>query len=332
MSIEESVVAFGPDKTLIGILTPSAIAGQRPRVGCLLLNTGVNHRVGPRRINVKVARQLAGAGIPCLRFDMTGIGDSRASSGREDYQQQQLKDMHAALDELQARTGLTQFLVYGVCSGAASALRISLADPRIVGALMFDGYAFPSIPVRAERKLRRGLAFAFNASLRRTYPAWRDFTGWLASPMDAAARSRLLAHWRKPPAPEEQQGAIFSTGIAYYGPEQHAADLQALVDRGVQVYAMFSAMLHVVDRNKDMLSQLRGHPCLQRIRYRFWPELDHTVTQVQAQHKLLDEIEQWAVEVAQKLAPPGPARSVPAVAIVDTGRTQPAQNLARVAA
>ncbi|HYP70713.1 MAG TPA: alpha/beta fold hydrolase, partial [Variovorax sp.] len=197
MSIQESVVTFGPDKTLVGILTEPAAEAGRARLGCLLLNTGVNHRIGPRRINVKTAQQLAGSGLPCMRFDMSGIGDSKASGGREGYREQQSADMRAALDQFQESTGISQFVVFGLCTGAVCALHLALADPRIVGVLMFDGYVFLTKATRIERKLRRGLAFPFNAALRSTNAKWRDWTGWLRSPFDAGARARLLSHFRK---------------------------------------------------------------------------------------------------------------------------------------
>jgi len=311
MSTEESVVSFGPDQTLIGIVTTPPADAPHAGIGCLLLNTGVNHRIGPRRINVKAARKLAASGVPSLRFDMTGIGDSKASSGREDYRQQQLSDMRAALDQFQASTGLSRFVVFGVCTGAANALTLALADARVVGVLMFDGHIFPDKLMRLERKLRRWLAFPFNRSLRGTYGPWRDFTGWLRAPLDAAARARLAARLRGQAGVSDAEGTdIFAEGARHYGPDDFAGDLQTLLDRGVDIYVMHSAMLNVVDRNRNLLAQLRGHPALERIRYRFWPDVDHTLTLVDAQHRLLQALDQWAGEVAtaQRTGPAGATR------------------------
>lgn len=310
-TVEESVVSFGPDQTLVGILTTPSADTPHAGIGCLLLNTGVNHRIGPRRVNVKAARRLAGSGIPCLRFDMTGIGDSKASSGREDYRQQQLADMRAALDQFQASTGLSRFVIFGVCTGAANALTLALADARVVGVLMFDGHIFPDKLMRLERKVRRWLAFPFNASLRRTYGPWRDWTGWLRSPTDANARARVVARLRgRPLAPESESTEIFAAGAQRYGAGDFARDLQTLLDRGVDVYIMHSAMLNIVDRNRNLLAQLRGQPCLERVRYRFWPDVDHTLTLLDAQRRLLQALEQWALEVstAQRASPASPAR------------------------
>lgn len=320
MNFDESIVSFGPEDALVGILTEPGAGVVRAQVGCLLLNTGMNYRVGQRRINVKLARRLAASGIPTLRFDMSGIGDSRPSSSRDSFRQQQANDMGAALDRFQASTGLRRFLVFGVCSGAENALSIGLVDSRVVGVLLFDGPDFLSKRVRAARKLRRLAAFPFSAPLRHQNAGWQDLTAWLRSPLSAPLRRKFLARLRKPrDAATEALPDIFSTNAPAYSAKEYAADLQSLIDRGVDVYVMFSAMLHAADRNMDMLAQLRGEPCLKQIRYRFWPDIDHTAPLLDGQRRLLDAIDAWAVEVAQRpageapQAPPGRQASVRSV-------------------
>ena len=299
MNYEESIVGFGREEALVGILTEPGEGAVRARVGCLLLNTGMNYRVGQRRINVKLARRLAASGIPSLRFDMSGLGDSKASSSRDSFRQQQSNDMSAALDQFQASTGLRKFLVFGVCSGADNALSIGLVDSRVVGVLLFDGPDFLSKRVRAVRKLHRMAAFPFNAALRHQNAAWRALTAWLRSPLDASLGRQFLARLRKSKGAEsEVQADIFATNAPAYTAKDYAAELQSLLDRGVDVYVMFSAMLHAADRNMGMLAQLRGEPCLKQIRYRFWPDIDHTATLLDGQRRLLDAVDEWAVEVA----------------------------------
>jgi hypothetical protein len=47
-----------------------------------MFNMGANHRIGPRRINVKLARVLAARGVSSLRFDLGGVGDSETPTSR----------------------------------------------------------------------------------------------------------------------------------------------------------------------------------------------------------------------------------------------------------
>ena len=310
MHREESILNFGHDEALVGILTQPGGDDVQAQVGCLLLNTGLNYRVGQRRINVKLARRLAASGIPALRFDMSGIGDSKPSSSPLDFRQQQLSDMRAALDAFQASTGLRHFLVFGVCSGAANALAVSLADRRVVGVLLFDGQDFLGKRARVARKLRLLLAFPFNAALRRQNAAWQDLKAWSRAPMDVRARQRVFARLRRRSRAADDAGdKVFGTDGPVCTPADYARDLQSLLDRGVDVYVMFSAMLHVADNHMDMLAQVRGQPCLERIRYRFWPDIDHTATLLDAQQRLLDAVDAWAVEVAQRSCMSAPARA-----------------------
>lgn len=291
----ETPVLFGPDEGLFGMLSqPQA---GRTDVACLVLNTGVNHRIGPHRINVKTARRLASAGIPTLRFDLSGIGDSVAAQSRNAFRAQAVEDMKAAMDFLGERYGVRRFLVFGICSGAENAMAVALADPRITGMLAFDGEMYLTRGVRMERKLRRLAAFPFNAAVRASYFWWRDLTDWLGAG-DAAARERTMARVaallpNRTPAVE--QGSIFGSAEApVVDAAEHERRLLSLADRGVDVSLMYSVTYNSTDRNHGMLSQLRGSRLFERVKYRFWPDIDHTATTRAMQAKLLDAVEEWA--------------------------------------
>ena len=321
--MDESTLCFGPDQGLIGVLTrPTAVGDERPRIGCLLLNVGVNHRIGPRRINVKAARRLAAMGIPSLRFDLSGVGDSLASAAQNDFRQQALIDMKAALDQLQACTGLTRFIVLGICSGATNGMALALADPRVIGLLMLDGYIFLTRGVRLERKLRRLAAFAFNPSVRRSSGAWNDWMAWLRAPLDAQARTKALGRaffGRFAPRTAEETG-ILSADTPEYGATDFTRDMSTLVARGVDIYLMYSATLIAVDHDRDLLRGLGNPPFLSRVRYEHLPGVDHTATALVAQRKLLDATCAWAgsISAAQPTPPapppPGPEDRRPAAA------------------
>lgn len=283
-----------------------------------MLNTGINHRIGPRRVNVKLARQLAQLGISSLRFDLSGLGDSLASVEELDFRQQAMADMKTALDFFEARTGLRRFMVFGVCSGAVNAWELTLADHRIVGMCTFDGYAFPTSIVRLERKLRRWMAFPFNPTLRHAYPAWHDAVQWIRAPLDAHARRRALSHWRGRRGTASDAPDIFETDAPTYEPARFAADMQSALNRQVDMYLMHSAMVNVIDHDRALLATFRGQPWLDRISYRFWPNADHTMTLLEAQHEVLHEVAAWAARVLQAHAGQPTATLLPAVAPLST--------------
>ena len=72
--MSERVVEFGDGVQLSGVVTEPS--GPARSTGVLLLGAGLLHRVGPARLHVELARALAAAGLPVLRFDYSGIGES----------------------------------------------------------------------------------------------------------------------------------------------------------------------------------------------------------------------------------------------------------------
>src|SRR5690606_23743533 len=79
--MRESAVLFGPTRSLVGVVTEPAAGSARPDApAVLILNSGLVHRVGPKRLHVRLARRLAGLGFTCMRIDLSGIGDSRTAS------------------------------------------------------------------------------------------------------------------------------------------------------------------------------------------------------------------------------------------------------------
>ena len=85
--MSESTILFGSKGGLVGTLAlPDEGNDGHADIGFLFLNAGVVHRVGPHRINVRIARQLAARGIPSIRFDLCGHGDSVRVSGESGTQ------------------------------------------------------------------------------------------------------------------------------------------------------------------------------------------------------------------------------------------------------
>jgi pimeloyl-ACP methyl ester carboxylesterase len=289
---QEQPLLFGPEENLLGVITRPA----DPRsVACLMFNFGVTHRVGPRRIQVKLARRLAQQGIASLRFDLSGLGDSRTPETSQSFEEQALSDLRLAVDQLESRLGIRRVIVIGLCSGAVHGFHAALADPRITGLLAFDGFAFTSRAAQLERRLRRFLRFPL-AQTRH----------WI---------ERLRGTDRPP------DGDLLRTGARtqIQSADDFRRDTEALIARGVAVYMLYSATHQSRDRNKDQLQALRGCAVLDQLRYEFIPHLDHSFTEIAGQELFLDTVCHWVAGIQAKHAGPaaaaGPAR-------------QPAQRLA----
>jgi len=119
-------------ETLVGILHPAAATSVR--FGILVVVGGPQYRVGSHRQFVQMARELAAAGYPVLRFDYRGMGDSAApAQGFERVE----PDIRAAIDRFSAEIPtLEGVIVFGLCDAAAAALMYCLVDARVAGLIL----------------------------------------------------------------------------------------------------------------------------------------------------------------------------------------------------
>src|SRR5262249_41153333 len=145
VTMREKAFLFGKHRSLFGISTdpdPRTTAAGRPAV--ILLNAGVVHRIGPHRCSVRIARRLAAGGFPALRFDLAGIGDSAPRRDALSFAEGAVSDVVEAMDHLQKTRGARSFVLMGLCAGAVNAYETARRDARVAGALMIDGYAYPT--------------------------------------------------------------------------------------------------------------------------------------------------------------------------------------------
>jgi pimeloyl-ACP methyl ester carboxylesterase len=276
----ELPLVFGSDRHLVGTLTMPA-TGPTQRTAFVLLNAGVIHRIGPHRINVKLARELASQGFNTLRFDLSGQGDSRAPSSSGDFTAQAVADIRAAMDHLERTTDVHRFVIAGICSGADNGLAAALADDRVVGLCLLDGYTYPTSKtrwVRLKRRLRGPLLSAVLPwALRR-----------LTALSVAIARRRGDAL------------ALVDNDRRFPSREEFAASMQTLVDRGVEVCLVYSGSLlpqyNYDDQFRDAFAQ---YGFATRVRSEYRPDIDHSVTPVGAQQQLLELVSGWARTLPQ---------------------------------
>lgn len=118
-------------------------------LGLVIVVGGPQTRVGSHRQFVLLARRLAAAGYPVLRFDYRGMGDSGGETKNFEEIDQ---DIATAIDALQQACPMVQRVVlWGLCDGAAASLLYCGArqDARLVGLCL------PNPWVRSEASLAR---------------------------------------------------------------------------------------------------------------------------------------------------------------------------------
>jgi alpha-beta hydrolase superfamily lysophospholipase len=123
------------------------VGAARQDVCAVLLNAGALRRIGPNRMWVEVSRRWAARGVPTVRLDLEGIGDSDGDErllidNRILYGPRMIEQTVATLDQLAALALPQRFVLVGLCSGAYWALHAALTDPRVVGAFMVNLYSF----------------------------------------------------------------------------------------------------------------------------------------------------------------------------------------------
>ncbi len=136
---ETPVVFSGQGQSLIGVIHTCATA-EPNRLGVLVVVGGPQYRVGSHRQFVLLARHLAGQGIPTMRFDARGMGDS--SGEPRDFLTLH-DDISAAVDCFLATCpALAGVVLWGLCDAASAALFYAHQDTRVKGVVLLNPWLF----------------------------------------------------------------------------------------------------------------------------------------------------------------------------------------------
>jgi len=187
----ERAVAFGAGGSLVGVLTEPDPAHSVPGApAALMWNVGIQHRVGPYRVQVDLARELARRGFTSLRFDLSGMGDSEVRQDHRTDQERALDDVREAMALLEKRRSIGRFLPIGFCSSVDSVHAISLADERIVAACFIEGYAYRTRGFWLHYPLRTLDWMRWKRRIVRKLPMWISSVASAPQAVDAVAQDR----------------------------------------------------------------------------------------------------------------------------------------------
>ena len=128
----EAALIFGCESdSLVGVLSEVAAPATR---GVLIIVGGPQYRAGSHRQFTLLARYLASQGIPALRFDYRGMGDSTGPMRSFEHV---TDDIRCAIDGFfAAMPALREVVIWGLCDAASAALFYAHHDPRVSGLVL----------------------------------------------------------------------------------------------------------------------------------------------------------------------------------------------------
>ena len=150
MSASEHALTFAcKQEQLVGVISMPAIDQAPQHTGVVVIVGGPQYRAGSHRQFVLLARAIASAGYPVLRFDYRGMGDSAGT--QRDFSATGA-DVAAAIDAMQEYVpDVRQIVLWGLCDGASAALLYchETNDTRVTGMCLLNPW------VRSEVSLAR---------------------------------------------------------------------------------------------------------------------------------------------------------------------------------
>ncbi len=293
-TVREHAVQFGAGRRLFGIVTEPverSVPAYRPAL--VFLNVGANHRVGPNRMYVAMARDLAAQGFTCFRFDVGGLGDSKIAPGAREnrlYSKDSVGDVKSAMTLLRETRHAARFVLIGLCSGAYLAFHTCVEDPRVVGQVLINPQTF---------EWKEG--DTLELSTRNSFHSTRYYLRSLISPVTWKRTLKGEVHVKKVAQVLRQRlvarTSILVKNLAARVRSQSepltevARAFRTMSDRDVQSLLVFSFMDGGLDMiEKHLGSEARKMRGRANFRLRIIDGADHTFTPLDSQTKVHDLI------------------------------------------
>jgi len=299
MSCVEHALTFGcAGDALVGIVSlPApvdanavpAAGAESADVGMVIIVGGPQYRAGSHRQFTLLARAVAEAGYPVLRFDYRGMGDS---TGAQRNFEAVNDDVAAAIDELMRRfPTLRRVVLWGLCDGASAALLYLHAtqDRRVRGLCIANPW------VRTEAGLARTHVKHYYLKRLRQPDFWRKAICGRVAGKAASDLWRNLSVSRVRPD-DKSPGATFGQDAPFQ-------------DRMYEAAAWFDGeLLLLISGNdltaKEFLGHVQDHPHWQPVLSRTrctcvtFADGDHTFSNVDDERSLHRTVVRWLAQLA----------------------------------
>jgi alpha-beta hydrolase superfamily lysophospholipase len=286
-AVTERTLRFGDAGALFGVLTRPAEppAAQAARTAVVFLNTAAHNRTGAHRVYVPMARAWAAEGIPVLRFDLRGIGDSPSANGRALYSRHAVGDVSEALAVVRRETGAQRVVLIGLCAGAYVGYHAALAGVAadelvLINPQTLDFREGDSLDVKPSTRV------AARPATSRIELVREGIRRALAGELDVPKLAARVAMRAKHVAKARARAAV--SRVAPRLVESAAArEISAILSRGVTVRFLFAGGDPGLDYLEEHVPEVHGRFAKgPRFHLEIIEGPDHTFTELAAQAEL----------------------------------------------
>ena len=277
MQFTETAFTFECEESnLTGILSlPESPLSQ----GVLIIVGGPQYRVGSHRQFTLLSRDLAQTGIPCMRFDYRGMGDSEGDLHTFENVN---ADMRAAVNAFYTQCpGLEKIILWGLCDAASAAVFYAHLDPRICGLVLVNPWV-RTLQGGAKTQLKHYyLSRMTNADLWRKLLSGKfKFWGAFKGVFGAISRLKTSENDKNIPLPEHMRQSL----------EKFQDKILFIMSGNDLVAREFEDAVKASQKWRDLLNA----PNVTR---RDLPDADHTFSC----HVWRDQVAQWTCDWVAKL-------------------------------
>ncbi|MEZ5529348.1 MAG: hydrolase 1, exosortase A system-associated [Porticoccaceae bacterium] len=288
---EHAVVFDCGTDPLLGILHAPPECGDTGLV--IIVAGGPQYRVGAHRQFVVLSRQLAKQGIPVLRFDHRGTGDSGGNyRGFMDMSD----DIHAAIDTLCERfPDIKQIMLWGECESATAAAFYAQTDPRVSGIFMVNPW------IRTEAGQAKTYLKHYYWNRLRDPKFWQKIrSGEFSLLRSVKDWFSLLSRARKDSA-DSAKALQENDMTALPLPERLTRSLQQFPGK---IYILTSGFDYIAQEFNDFIASSplwKKSGLDERITFSEMTDADHTFSRPEWRRQLFGETENWLIgeKVAQ---------------------------------
>jgi pimeloyl-ACP methyl ester carboxylesterase len=265
----ETPVVFGRSKNLFGIVNSSE--SQQGATAVVMLTAGMLHHAGSFRFHVLLARELEKIGVPSLRFDLSGIGESLATGLAGCSLNRAAEETTNAMDYLAEHYGVKNFILFGLCSGADDSWHTAVMDERVIGLAMIDGLGYPtpkSQRIQRRQKISR-----------------------LSSPDYWVAKTRRLLTEKNAPSASMPLGDDMREFPSH---EVASKQLQQLLSRGVKILGCYTSGAGAYFNYAEQFAEM--FPTVDitgKVDVKLYSHIDHVTILKEDRQTLLDDIMKW---------------------------------------